>query len=183
MDYKQILKFWFEELELKDWFSKNDELDEKIRATYSQTIQDAKDKKLDHWKENPMSSLALIILLDQFTRNIFRDMCESYEGDSYAQEIVLNGLEKGFDKELKGPMKTFFYMPLMHSEKLEHQDLCLKLFTEAAKEDESYKMNIDYAKKHRDIIVKFGRFPYMNKPLGRENTTEEDEYLKDGNPF
>lgn len=179
-NYNKILDFWFEELSPSDWFKKNEELDMKIKDKFLEIYEKGKEKQLESWLEKPDSSLALIILLDQFPRNMFRDTKQMFQTDSLALEYSKDSIKKNFDKEIeKG--KAFFYMPLMHSENLEDQKECLKIFEELSKEDNSYRENVKFAKMHLDIIERFGRFPHRNKTLNRESTKEEIEFLKQPN--
>lgn len=178
---KRILEFWFEELEPSDWFKKSEELDSKIKEEFLETFQEATKGNLNNWRENAKSSLALIILLDQFSRNMFRDKKEAFENDSLALEIAKESIEKKFDLEL-GEKKTFMYMPLMHSETIEDQKECIRLFSKATLENlEAYVNNLKFAIAHYEIIKKFNRFPHRNKILERESTKEEEEFLKQPN--
>ena len=172
---EEVLSFWFEESSPKDWFSKNDDFDKKIKQRFEKVYNLAINGRLDNWKEEAKSCLALIIVLDQFSRNLFRNDKRAYAQDKKSIELTKYALEKGFDKELEGSEKTFLIMPLMHSEELEDQELCVDLFSSLGEE---YSVNLKFAEEHRDIIKQFGRFPHRNKDLGRENTTQEEEFLK-----
>ena len=145
----------------------------------------AKSIKFDEIKENPEEILAVVILLDQFSRNIYRDSPRSFAHDNIALNIVLKSIEKGLDKKMKAVERAFFYMPLMHSEDIEVQEKSVECFSGLEAE---YKDNDDfaqlvtqnrkYAVLHYDIIQKFGRYPHRNKILGRKSTSEEMEFLK-----
>jgi len=136
--------------------------------------------EIDSWTNEAESCLAYIIILDQFSRNMFRDTPQMYAADSLALDASKYAIKKGFDKQVKKG-RSFFYLPLMHSENLENQEECIKQFEILSEGKES---GTEYAIKHRDIIRQFGRFPHRNKILSRESTKEEIEFLtKPGSPF
>lgn len=185
--YKEILNYWFGELNEhgmpKDakydlWFGKSEETDKYLTEEYKDLLESAKRCELDDWKNEPDSLVALIVLLDQFSRNIYRDTPGMFAADCQALELAK--LSLGF--ELPTIYKVFTYMPFMHSEDLEEQNKCVELFEDLVdKTDgeakESVKNNLDYAIQHRDIVEKYGRFPHRNEILGRESTEDEMEYL------
>eukprot|EP01017_Pseudomicrothorax_dubius_P018256 TRINITY_DN2026_c0_g1_i4.p1 TRINITY_DN2026_c0_g1~~TRINITY_DN2026_c0_g1_i4.p1 ORF type:complete len:241 (-),score=47.35 TRINITY_DN2026_c0_g1_i4:11-685(-) len=165
-----IFKFWFSPERSKYWFKSTPENDKIVGENLKELFEQAVEGKLDYLKEDPKGALALVLLLDQVPRNIFRNDAKSYETDHLALEITKNALEKGWDKELGEDERLFLLLPLMHSEKLEDQELNVKL---TAKDK-----NADFAAYHRDLIVQFGRFPGRNEALGRISSPEELEYLK-----
>jgi uncharacterized protein (DUF924 family) len=185
--YKEILKYWFGELNENGmpkeqkydlWFGKSEETDKYLTDEYKDLLESAKRGELDDWKNEPDSLVALIVLLDQFSRNIYRDTSGMFAADSQALELAKLSL----DFEIPTIYKVFTYMPFMHSEDLEEQNRCVELFEDLVdKTDgeakESVKNNLDYAIQHRDIVEKYGRFPHRNEILGRESTSEELEYL------
>lgn len=173
-----ILKFWFEGIDPSLQFKKDEKLDQEIKTKFGDLLEKAKAGELDSWKNNPESLFALIILLDQFSRNIYRNNGKAFEADKLALSIAKQGIEKGFDKQINPKRRMFFYMPFMHSENMENQEKCIELFEELAKENEKAKHNLKYAKMHKDIIEKFNRFPHRNKILNRQSTKEEIEFLK-----
>lgn len=192
----KILEFWFGRLEEgftmenrgKLWYVGGKGVDDGIKKKFGNLVEKATKRELDSWKETAKGRLALIILLDQFTRNIYRKTQEAFASDSYAQELCKQGLQIGQDKELLFIHRLFFYHPLEHSENLEDQELCVKLFQEVMEEvPEEYKKRVksflDYAKQHRSIIKQFGRFPHRNEILERESTKQEIKYLKKGHRF
>ena len=172
MKYTEILDFWFQNS--KKWFNWGGEFDTEITEKYLEIYNQAIEWELDEWIENPESCLALIIILDQFSRNMFRWDPRTFEYDFKALYIAKIALKKWYLEILPERHKSFILMPLMHSESLPDQDLCIKKFIEIS---EDGKWNT-YAVKHRDIIAKFWRFPHRNKVLSRESTPEELEFLK-----
>lgn len=167
-----IIKFWFSDDSKPLWFAKSEPFDRLIATKFLLTYTYAKEGKLDAWKEKPESLVALIIILDQFPRNMFRNKPESFATDEQALALAKYGISHGFDKLLANPEhQKFFYMPFMHSEHLADQTLALQLF----KDD---PLSSDYAKRHYEIIKRFGRFPHRNAILGRVSTPEEIEFLK-----
>ena len=170
---EEILNFWFKECKPEQWFKKNENFDQMIENLYSSAIENAIAGNLENWEESETGCLALIILLDQFTRNVFRDNQRAFVGDNKA--LVLS--QKCCDKEyLKNPdiqRRKFMLMPMMHSEKITVQEAALPLFKKYTSEKD-----YEYAKKHHEIIVRFGRFPHRNVILGRKSTIEELEFLK-----
>ncbi len=178
MDPKRVIQFWFKYED--KWFVKDPKFDKLIRQEFLDAFNDALTGKMDEWAQEPESFLSLIIVLDQFPRNMFRNTAEAFSGDEKAQALVKQGLALGCDKKL--PMDThrqFFYMPLMHSESLADQELSVQLYGQLGDE-----LSLKFAQSHRDIIAKFGRFPHRNRILGRISTPEELEFLtKPGSSF
>lgn len=191
---KKILHFWFGDLKKdevpgddkqKSWWMKDAEFDERIKNNFVNDLKMAIRGELDHWKTGPDSMLALIILLDQFSRNIYRDKSKAFSQDDQAIQICLEGIEKGFDKTLHPVERIFFYIPFMHSEDIDMQEKSLKYFSgllEEYKEPESVadvvSNSYKFAVKHYDIIKRFGRYPHRNEILGRESTPEEKKFLE-----
>lgn len=190
-----VLEYWFPadpERAAKLWWGKDDGLDAEIRARFGATREAAKAGELDAWAEQPRGRAALIIALDQFSRNLFRGDPESFAADPKARALVHEGLARKHDRELKPIERLFFYMPLEHSEDLDEQEQCVALMRALADEvaaepgvDQARRDRfvnfIDFAVRHRDIIARFGRFPHRNAVLGRESTPEELEFLKQPN--
>ena len=189
-----ILDFWFGDPEEGDvppeelsrmWWAKDEKTDEYIRNNFESGLINAKEGRLQEWEKTPRGTLALIILLDQFSRNMYRDTPGAFSQDAQALEIAVSGIEKGFDKELHPVMRVFFYMPFMHSEDLEMQERSIALFTALERDftsppelAEMLSNNSEYAERHYAIIERFGRYPHRNRILGRESTPEEIEFLK-----
>ena len=166
-----VLKFWFEELTPKDWFMKSDDLDNQIKLRFKELLDSAKQSEYYSWRTTPKESLAEVILLDQFARNIYRDTPEAFDADPLALSLSQHAIEKGFDKELSDVEKSFLYMPFMHSESKQIHVEALVLFKDLP-------ANYDFELRHKEIIDRFGRYPHRNKILGRESTPEEIEFLK-----
>lgn len=181
MTHKEILDFWFQNE--KKWFNWWDDFDQEITKKFIEDFEKASLWEYDTWQENPKSLLALIILLDQFSRNIFRWDKKAFEYDFKALYFTKLWLKKWFLDKLEDKEKIFFIMSLMHSESLEDQELCVQLFEELSKENDLFKNNVKFAIEHRDIVKKFGRFPHRNKVLWRQSTPEEIEFLKVHNWF
>ena len=172
-EIEEILNFWFIECKPEQWFKKNEDFDRMIEKNFSSTIEDAIEGKLDSWEETETGCLALIILLDQFTRNVFRDTPRAFAGDERALALSKLCFNKDYLTNLDIHRRQFMLMPMMHSENLAVQDAALPLFKKYASEKD-----YEYAEKHRDIIARFGRFPHRNVILGRKSTNEELEFLK-----
>ena len=172
----EVIKFWFEETQPQQWFQKNADFDAEITDRFMGAYKMARDGFFDEWMKDAKGCLALCIILDQFPRNMFRGSAESYATDEKARKIAKHALDSKFDQLLSVMERHFLYMPYMHSEDLEDQEKSVKLF-EAIKDENpvAYK----YALTHRDDIVTYGRFPYRNEVLGRENTEAEKAYLTD----
>lgn len=182
---RDILDFWLLPLSDPDhgrkrelWWNSTPELDTEIRVRFGALIERAIAGELDHWRKSPDGALALTLLCDQFTRNIFRKTARAFSGDIKARETVRYALAHGFPSAYPNDVRLFFYMPLQHSEDLGDQDLCCSLFATMGNPD-----NDKYAAEHRDIVAKYGRFPHRNEVLGRTSTAEELEYLKTANRF
>src|SRR5574341_162649 len=191
---ERILNYWFGELKegeapLGDyyvkWFGKRSEVDGYIKSNFEVDLALAIEGELQSWEDTPRGTLALIILLDQFSRNIYRGTAKAFAQDSLALEICLRGIEKGFDKMLHPIEWSFFYMPLEHSEYLEIQKKSVEYFSMLEKlflSPPSLASMVSefrkYAEMHHVIIERFGRFPHRNEILGRKSTPEEIEFLK-----
>lgn len=172
----------------KRWFGGGAELDAEISARFGNQVEAAVAGGLQDWEQRPLNRLALVILLDQFTRHVFRGKAKAFAGDARAQQLVLQALADGADLQLPWAGRLFLYMPLMHAESLALQDECVARFTRLqADAPDSLKQrlqgNVDYAHQHRDIIARFGRFPYRNAVLGRLDTAEEADFLLKGPRF
>ena len=172
----------------KRWFGGGAELDAEISARFGNSVKAAVDGGLQDWEQPPLNRLALVILLDQFTRNVFRGKGQAFAGDARAQHLVLQALAAGDDLQLPWSGRIFLYMPLMHAESLALQDECVARFTRLQADapdslKQRFQGNIDFAHQHRDIIARFGRFPYRNAALGRIDTPEETDFLLKGPRF
>ncbi len=176
LDSLDIIDYWFSEKSSKYWFSSTPEIDKEIKRRYEELWQSAADGMYDDWQNSAEGSLALVIILDQFPLNMFRGQPKSFQTESKAVKIALNAINHGFDRKLSENKLLFLFMPLMHSENMEDQDLQVKLF-------QKYNFNLEYSKHHRDIVKRFGRFPHRNAILVRKNTEAEIKYLQSDNAF
>lgn len=170
------------------WFGFDPEQDEDLRQRFGDLVDQALAGGLADWAESPQGLLALLLLLDQLPRNLFRRQAHAFAGDTRAQELVLAAIQAGTDAQLAVVGRVFFYMPLLHSESLAHQEQAVRCFealrAEApAEHHEALDQNLAFARLHHDIVQRFGRFPHRNAVLGRENTAEEAEFLRDGPRF
>ena len=193
--WEYILDYWFGQLKEGElpaeekrelWWFKDPDFDNEIKTKFEFDLISAKRGAFKSWEESPRGSLALIILLDQFSRNIYRDTEQSFSQDKQVLGICLNGLEKGFDKMLHPVECVFYYIPLMHSEESAMQNKSVEYYLELAEEFASNpslsKMlseNKLFADKHYLVIEKFGRYPHRNKILGRTSTPEEIKFLQE----
>lgn len=174
--YSQVIDFWFTELEPKQWWKKDFELDSMIQARFSELHDKARRAELFQWRSTAKGSLAEIIILDQFSRNIYRDKPESFVNDPLALALAQYAITKGFDIELSETERSFLYLPFMHSEsKLIHLE-AVKLYEALGNPG-----NLDFEHKHKVIIDRFGRYPHRNDILGRTSTEDEIEFLKQPN--
>ena len=170
-----VIDFWFRELTPAQWFDGDDPgLDDMIRRRFGDLLTQARDGALDDWAGSPRGRLALIIVLDQFSRNIHRGSGESFAGDAKAQGLTVDGIAAGLDKPLTFAERHFFYMPLMHAEDVELQRQCVVQFEALKAEAEGL---VGYARGHADIVERFGRFPHRNAMLDRNSTPEEAAFI------
>ncbi len=172
--YQEILNFWFDENNKSMWFKKDIVFDKKIIDKFENLYKQASNGELSSWLDTPESSLALIILLDQFPRNMFRNSPKAFASDNLALTYAKLVIKKNYDKKISSDKLAFLYMPFMHSEKLADQNQSVALFGKTG-----LTKNLEYAKEHREIIVRFGRFPHRNAILQRKTTDEEDKFLKE----
>ena len=174
-----VFSFWFRELTPKDWFEKNDTLDEAMRKHFAATHLALAGGELDAWHSSPQDRLAAIIVLDQFSRNMYRGTPLSFATDWLALREARLAVGAGADMAVTADERCFFYLPFEHAEDLAEQDRSVELF--ALLGDENY---LDYAERHRAVIRQFGRFPHRNAIIGRESTGAELDYLsKPGSGF
>jgi len=173
-----VIEFWYSERIKKQWFASSPELDNEILQNYEQCWQQALAGELDHWGETAEGVLALIIVLDQLPLNMFRGTARSFQSEAKSIEIAHDAIAKQFDQQLEKQQLAFLLMPFMHSEKLDDQDLSVALF-----EEHGLDNNLRFARHHRDIIRRFGRFPHRNEILGRDSSEEELKYLNSAEAF
>jgi uncharacterized protein (DUF924 family) len=175
---RDIIDYWYSDRIKKCWFSSTPELDREIQNKFAQIWCDASEGMLDGWCETPEGCLALVILLDQFPRNMFRGKAKSFSSGTQAIAIARLAIKRGFDKEIEAEQLSFLYLPFMHSENEADQAYSVKLFKEAQLE-----RNIPFAEHHQQIVKEFGRFPHRNAILGRVSTEEEIAYLASERAF
>lgn len=189
---EEILEFWFgtfpdayssDSTRVDMWFKNGAQYDQEIFASFGSIYESAVQDELEHWLDMPRGKLALIILLDQFSRHINRGHSESFAQDIKAQEICIDGISAGDDFKLHPVERSFFYLPLEHAEDIERQELSVQAFAQLVQDvpephQQPFKLSLDYAIRHHYVIEQFGRFPELNEILGRESTAEELEFMK-----
>ena len=194
MSWRSILEFWFGTLingiaaeEIRErWFVSNPDFDQACAKLCRSTLAEV--ATLNHWLDQPDSCLAYIILTDQMPRNIFRGSNQAFAFDHLALAAAKQGIERGHDQRLEWDQRAFFYLPYEHSEAILDQHTAVGLFTglrdQAPKQHRSLMGNsLRFAQQHRDIILRFGRFPHRNEVLGRTSTAEESKFIAEGDGF
>lgn len=195
-DVEDVLAFWFADAEAgpealerrnKVWFRGGARFDRECSEGFTATLAAASRGELDRWLETPGGRLALILVLDQFSRNIYRGTADAYRQDDRALAACLEGIERSHDRKLSPIERTFFYLPLEHAEDTELQALSVQYFEMLVEEVPEalrahFEANASYARRHREIVERFGRFPHRNVILGRDSTAEEVVYLADDAP-
>jgi uncharacterized protein (DUF924 family) len=179
---QDVLEFWFDPAHAANWFAKDPAFDEEIRRRFAAAVEDAAHGRLDAWADTPAGRLALLILLDQFPRNLHRGEARAWAADVKAQRVALSGLDEGFDQALPPLQRVFAYLPLEHAEDMGLQQRSVALFEALhaqapAAERARFAEFVGYARRHREVIARFGRFPHRNAVLGRDSTAAEREYL------
>lgn len=195
-DIQDVLDFWFSGSDLDSptvdsrmdrWFGSDEELDATISGRFGELVDKASRGELGDWAKQPEGRLALVILLDQFRRNIYRGKPEAFEKDKDALKIVIEGTMAGDHKQLSAEQRIFFFMPLQHAESLKIQEKSVSIYNALAESvsgtlRETFATCAHFAELHRDIIAEFGRFPHRNAILGRENSSAESAYLSGNAP-
>lgn len=194
MEIEQVLQFWFGQsinnatasTQAHLWWRKRPEVDQQIREDFEDGLRGLVQGEYGDWLHTARGRLAAIIVLDQFSRNMYRDKPQAFAQDALALQWCLEGLEEKVDLQLEPIERVFFYLPLEHSEELRMQDLACHKFadlldqvsaTETASSDNTYQDFYQFAERHRDVIQQFGRFPHRNGILGRPSTKAEQQYL------
>jgi len=186
-----ILAFWFKEQQLTApqidgrmdvWFGEDALFDEEVARKFSDDVENASEGRLDHWAQEAHGRLALILLLDQFRRNIYRNTAEAFALDKAALKLCVEGAMEKKDKGLTPIQRAFFYMPLQHAESRKVQKKSCEIYNKlsaavSATYKETFYTIAQFAELHADIVEQYGRFPHRNAILNRENSPEEDEYL------
>lgn len=194
-DFEPVLDFWFgplsesgtaDAVHTKRWFTKDPAFDAEIVDRFGKLHEEVANRRRDDWLESRRGRLAFVIVLDQFSRNMYRGDARSFATDHRALEVALRAIDLGDDKKLARDERTFLYMPLMHCEDRATQNRCIELFAsfrdEVPPEQQGpLSNNLRYAEMHRNIVERFGRFPHRNVILGRTSTPEEVEFLKGEN--
>lgn len=176
MNYQEVLDFWFAPEHTNFWFAKDQHFDDKIRGQFFQIHQQATQAELWSWRQSAEGRLAEIIVLDQFSRNLYRDQAQAFAQDSMALALAQEAIGQQLDAQLSPEQRSFLYMPFMHSESKLIHEFALKLFQRLGNE-----INLSFEKKHKVIIDQFGRYPHRNAILGRQSTPEELEFLTQPN--
>ncbi|MDM7984656.1 MAG: DUF924 family protein [Maricaulis sp.] len=175
----EIIDFWFNEAGPKKWYATSPAFDATVRRRFARAVDEhAKQMRAGRhpWLGNPDSAFALVLLFDQFPRNIWRGSGRAFSYDVLARNVSLDMIDRGFDWAIDESRRDFVYMPFMHGENLALQNLCIDLVRERLEGEGTLR----HAIKHREVIARFGRFPYRNEALGRASTDEEREYLETG---
>jgi uncharacterized protein (DUF924 family) len=178
----EVLAFWFDPANHSEWYAGHPEFDARIREDFAALVELAAQGKLTDWTVAPPGWLALLIVLDQFPRNIYRHDSRAWAHDLRAQRLALSGIEEGFDRQLPPIQRVFAYMPLEHAEDIGLQQCSVVLFEALcndvpSEQRDSFTGFLDYARRHEAVIARFGRFPHRNAALGRTSTPEELAYL------
>ncbi len=185
---ERILVYWFGDLAADPdaWKSKSSmwwnsgDTDKEVAGSFGDALSEAENGDLDAWRDGARSCLAFVILCDQFSRNVYRGTTRAFSNDERALSATYLAIDRGLDLKLRSVERGFLYMPTMHSEKIEHQDRCIKLFQSISEQHPAFLAS---AHKHRDVIVEYGRFPHRNSILSRESTEAEKAYLAKGGGF
>ena len=176
MNYQDILNFWLSAKTEPFWFAKNDAFDQSLTTQFGDTLVQASQAELWTWRTNAEGRLAEIIVLDQFSRNIYRNTPKAFAQDGLALALSQEAISLDLDKQLSPEQRTFLYMPFMHSESQLIHEFALKLFQRLGN-----PINLEFEKKHKVIIDEFGRYPHRNDILGRESTEAEKHFLTQPN--
>ena len=171
--YRDIIDFWFEEIDKSQWWKKDNLFDDRIRENFTNIYHRASRCELFSWRENSLGRLAEVIVLDQFSRNMFRGKPEAFACDPLALSLAQTAVAAGEDADLSAEQKSFLYMPYMHSESLVVHQEAIKLFSKLGIES-----TLNFEIRHKNIIERFGRYPHRNAILGRISTKDELEFLR-----
>lgn len=169
MEHQDVINFWFDELGAAGWYKKSTDIDQLITKKFAGLLDQVIAGEMAYWREHALGALAEVIVLDQFSRNIYRDSVKAFTQDPQALCLAQFAIAKGFDKQLSEQQRVFFYMPFMHSESALIHQQAMVFFKGTT--------NYEFEVKHKAIIDKFGRYPHRNEILGRESTSQEREFL------
>ena len=171
---EEVLKFWFDDLSPDDWFEAGEAVDKHIRERFRELHEALREQVPETWRSSARGCLAAVIVLDQFPRNMYRGTSRAFAADGAALSLAKEALALGFDRELPIDERKFLYMPFEHSENPAEQARSIELFGTLENE-----LDLDYARRHKEIIDRFGRFPHRNAALGRTSSPEEIEFIKE----
>lgn len=171
--HDRVIDFWFHDIDSKSWWKKDHDFDQQVRDLFFETLQQAINDELTAWRDQASGRLAEIIVLDQFSRNIFRDRPEAFAQDDKALQMAQEAVQLGCDLQLPATQRAFLYMPYMHSESPAVHEEAVRLFSAPGLEG-----NLEFELKHKQIIDRFGRYPHRNAVLGRPSTAEEQAFLQ-----
>lgn len=175
---EEVLAFWLDEIGPQGWYETSEVLDTTIRDRFEPVWKQAMEGALSLWLTYPSGALAYLIVTDQFSRNMFRNTAQAFTSDSQALAVAKAAIGKDWDMRIDAPARQFFYMPLMHSENVSDQERCVRLFH--TRMPDAGAGNLLHAKAHREVIRKFGRFPFRNAALDRRSTKPEADFMQDG---
>ncbi|WP_422028994.1 DUF924 family protein [Roseovarius sp.] len=175
---EEVLQFWLDEVGPQGWYEASDELDAKVRDRFRQTWDRAREGTYGLWLTYPSGTLAYIIVMDQFSRNMFRGEATAFATDKHAVAAAKAAIHRKWDLRIDEPARQFFYLPLMHSENLCDQERCIRLVMERM--PKGGENTLLHARAHREVIRMFGRFPYRNDALSRNSTDPELDYVEQG---
>ena len=175
---ESVLSFWLDDVGPKGWYLQDEALDAEIRDRFLKTWEAASQGRFSLWLTYPSGSLAYVILMDQFPRNMFRGEGKAFSSDRAALAAAKCAVDKGWDLKIDEPARQFFYLPMMHSENLCDQERCVRLMCQNMTDGDA--SNLLHARAHREVIRKFGRFPYRNEALSRPTTEHEAAYVDMG---
>jgi len=179
MHFHDVIEFWFSEIDSKAWWVKDSEFDQQLKVRFGALLNAAVQGELYEWRSKPEGRLAEVIVIDQFSRNIYRGTPQAFASDSMALALSQEAIQSGDDLLLDSQQRVFLYMPFMHSESARIHEIAVELFTRISR-----GKNLEFELKHKAIIDRFGRYPHRNEILGRESTPEEIEFLsKPGSSF
>ncbi len=172
----EVIGFWIDEVGPEGWYRSDPGLDAAIRARFEPAVHAAAAGEFDAWQTEARGCLGLLILLDQFPRNLYREDARAFACDAKAVAVAKRAIAHGHDQKIEMPARQFFYLPLMHAESVADQDRAVRMFLRASPEG----TNLSHAKAHRLVIRRFGRFPHRNLALGRHSSPEEAAFLEAG---
>ncbi|NEX45085.1 DUF924 family protein [Pseudotabrizicola algicola] len=173
----EVLDFWLGEIGPEGWYAGSEEIDDACAVRFGALLEAMENDGLEHWVDGVVGTLAYLVVADQFSRNVYRGTARAFVNDGRARAAARRALDEGWDMQAPVPERQFFYMPFEHSEDMADQDLATSLMATQMEGDAEILL---HARAHREIIARYGRFPFRNAALGRESTPEEAEFLANG---